>query len=310
MKKANLKKQAPGPNVNLAEYLRQQREIVNDHLNHFLPASNAHPEVIHQAIRYSVFAGGKRLRPILALATNEALEGDFEKAIHLASALEMIHTYSLIHDDLPAMDDDDYRRGRPTAHKRFGEGIAILAGDALLTLAFQVLVEIPETPASVERKVAVIRRICRAIGTEKGMIGGQVLDLTTQGKPFSQEQLEYIHSSKTGALIEASVYCAALLSEASQETCRRLGAFGSSIGLAFQIVDDILDVEGSSTELGKASGRDSSRHKATYPALYGVQTSRTMVTRLIDNAGEEIAFLDSQGTILKELACFISTRSS
>ena len=307
MKKAL--KQAPGQNVNLEEYLHQQSEIVNQYLDRFLPASDAYPEVIHQAIRYAVFAGGKRVRPVLALATTEALEGDFERAIYLAGALEMIHTYSLIHDDLPAMDDDDYRRGQPSAHKKFGEGIAILAGDALLTRAFQILAEMPDTSGSAERKIGVIHRICRAIGTERGMISGQVLDLTIQGKPFSQEQLEYIHSSKTGALIETSVYCAALLSEASEETCQRLGSFGSSIGLAFQIVDDILDVEGSPEELGKNSGKDHSRRKATYPVLYGVERSRTMVTRLIDNAREEIGFLGARGVILVELARFISTRS-
>jgi geranylgeranyl diphosphate synthase type II len=303
-----LKKEFAHSEFKIDPYLRHQKEVVDTYLDACLPASDSYPEIIHEAVRYSVFAGGKRIRPILALATGEALGGDVGKIIRLAGALEMIHTYSLIHDDLPAMDNDDYRRGRPTLHKRFGEGIAILAGDALLTLAFQVLGEIPGNSGIAETKVSIMRRICRAIGTKGGMIGGQVLDLTTQAKPFSSQQLEYIHRSKTGALIEASIYCAGQLSEASEEVCEKLGSFGSSIGLAFQIVDDLLDVEGSSREMGKASRKDNRKSKATYPALYGVEKSRKIVTELVDNAAQEITFLGSEGEVLRKLAWFISVR--
>lgn len=301
-------KKLPEREFDIEEYLQAQKKTVDTYLDSFLPEAESYPEIIHQAIRHSVLAGGKRIRPILALATGEALGGDFHRLIGLACALEMIHTYSLIHDDLPAMDDDDYRRGQPTLHKKFGEGIAILAGDALLTLAFQVLGEIPADGRLAETKVAVMHRISRAIGTQRGMIGGQVLDLTTQGKPFSREQLEYIHSAKTGALIQASVYCAALLSEAPEEVCQRLGNFSAQIGLAFQIVDDILDVVGSSSELGKTSGKDSRKHKATYPALYGVETSRQIVGELVDGALHEIGFLGPRGKVLRELSRFVCVR--
>ena len=292
----------------IEEYLAQQTQTINDYLDRFLPPVDFYPEVIHEAMRYSVLGGGKRIRPILALATGEALEGDFRKMIYLACALEMIHSYSLVHDDLPAMDDDDHRRGQLTTHKKFGEGIAILAGDALLSLAFQLLGEIPTDSRWAETNLTVIHRICRAIGTSGGMIAGQTVDLTTQGKPFSRKELEYIHSSKTGALIQASVSAAALLSEASAEVRQRINAFGSNVGLAFQIVDDILDVEGSHEELGKTLGKDSLKQKATYPALYGVETSRKMVTKLVEEAIQELAFLGSRGEVLKALARFVSVR--
>ncbi len=292
----------------IEKYLAQQTQTINDYLDRFLPPADFYPEVIHEAMRYSVLGGGKRIRPILALATGEALEGDFRKMIYLACALEMIHNYSLVHDDLPVMDDDDYRRGQFTTHKKFGEGITILAGDALLSLAFQLLSEISTDSRWAETSLAVIHRICRAIGTSGGMIAGQAVDLTTQGKPFSGKELEYIHSSKTGALIQASVFGAALLSEASAEACQRINTFGSNVGLAFQIVDDILDVEGSREELGKISGKDYLKRKATYPALYGVETSRKMVMKLVEEAVQELAFLGPRGEVLKALALFVSFR--
>ncbi|MFQ5929376.1 MAG: polyprenyl synthetase family protein [Acidobacteriota bacterium] len=298
----------PESGFSIEQYLNQKKQTLDQYLDDFLPAADSDPEIIHEAMRYSVFAGGKRIRPILALATGEALGGDFQELIYLACALEMIHTYSLIHDDLPAMDDDDYRRGQLTAHKKFGEGIAILAGNALLTLAFQRLAEIPTRSDEAEIKLAVMRHICRAIGTARGMLAGQVMDLVTQSNPFSSEQLEQIHSSKTGALIQASVYCSALVSGASQEARKRLGAFGSSVGLAFQIVDDILDVEGSSRVLGKTPGKDDLNHKATYPAMYGLQTSRKIAAELVESAIQEISFLGPRADVLRELARFISVR--
>ncbi len=298
----------PEESSSIEEYLRQRKHEVDRFLDQFLPSAQSYPKKLHQAMRYSVFAGGKRIRPILAMATGEVLKGDFHQLIHLACALEMIHTYSLIHDDLPAMDDDDYRRGVLSVHKKFGEAVAILVGDGLLTLAFHLLGKIPGGPASAEAKMVVIHELSRAIGTSRGMIAGQFVDLSTQGKAFTPEQLEYIHSCKTGALIRVSVYCACILSKAPDEVSRRLSAFGSSVGLAFQIIDDILDVEGSSQELGKASGKDDVLRKATYPTLYGLEESKEIAAELVDRAIREISFLGSRGKVLIELARFISVR--
>lgn len=296
--------------VEFQRQLEEKKSTVDGYLAEFLPKEDAYPASIHQAMRYSVFAGGKRLRPILALATGEALDGDFSRMIYLACALEMVHAYSLIHDDLPAMDDDDLRRGVPTCHKKFGEGIAILAGNGLLTLAFQLLAEIPGGKRTADLKVRVIHQLCRALGTRHGVIGGQAVDLTTQGKPFTREQLEYIHTCKTSALIEASVSCAAMLSDAEEDSRRSLASYGSSIGLAFQIIDDILDVEGTPEELGKKSGKDTTARKATYPSLYGVQKSRAIVEELIESAVQKISFLGMEGQFLRDLAYYIAARRS
>lgn len=291
--------------LTIQAYLSQQKQNIDQHLNDFLPPLHAHPELIHEAMRYSVFSGGKRIRPVLVLATGEALEGDPESLLHLACALEMIHTYSLIHDDLPAMDDDDYRRGQPSTHRKFGDGIAILAGDALLTQAFHLLVQIPLTSDII---ISVIREICEAIGTTQGMLGGQAMDLTSQGKPLSREELQQIHAAKTGALISASVSSAALLSGVSQENYTRLRDYGSDIGLAFQIVDDILDAEDPSGESAKTPEKDELQQKATYPSLYGLEASREMATKLVEEAIGQLDFLGSRGEILKGLGRFISVR--
>lgn len=289
-------------------YLESQRKVVDSHLDKFLPPEEEYPEVIHRAMRYSVFAGGKRIRPILALAASEAVGGQFEKSVRLACALELIHTYSLIHDDLPAMDDDDHRRGLLTCHKVFGEGIAILAGNGLMAHAFQLLTEIPGGEGFSDTKIKVLNGLCRAIGTQHGVIAGQVVDLVTEGKPFSAGELEYIHSSKTGALIEASVYCSALLAEADELYLECLRTFGLKAGLAYQIVDDVLDMEGSREELGKTPGKDISGQKATYPALYGLQESRHTARRLVEEAIDAIRCLGEKGAALRELARFISIR--
>ena len=287
-------------------YLKRQKKFVDSHLDDFLPSAHTAPEILHETMRYSVFAGGKRIRPILVLATGEALKGELDSLTCLACAIELIHTYSLIHDDLPAMDNDDYRRGQLTAHKKFGEGIAILAGNALLTLAVQTLAEISSVPE--KTRLAVILQLCQAVGSRGGMLAGQAMDLETQGKKFSKEHLEQIHSAKTGALIQISVRCASLFAGASQEVCHNLSAFGSGLGLAYQIVDDILDVEGSSSDLGKTSGKDDINEKATYPALYGLETSKNIATDLVETAIQQIQFLGPAGKILRELAHFISVR--
>ncbi len=283
--------------LTIQQHMGQRKLTIDKHLDHCLPPLDTPPEVIHQAMRYSVFPGGKRIRPLLALTTGEAVGGDFQKMLPLAAALEMIHTYSLIHDDLPAMDDDDYRRGQPSTHKKFGEAIALLAGNGLLIRAFQLLAELPAQATEMETKVAILDQICRAIGTTQGMLAGQVMDLVKKGKPFSAKQLEQIHSAKTGALIQASVCCAALLSGASAEACKKLGTFGQRIGLAFQIVDDILD-----------SSQDSSKPPATYPALYGLEASSQMAIELVEKAIQDIEFLGSRGETLTELARSISVR--
>jgi geranylgeranyl diphosphate synthase, type II len=292
----------------IREYMARQKELVDAYLDNALPRADVYPEIIHEAMRYSVFAGGKRLRPILALATAETLGGQLQRIIPLACALELIHTYSLIHDDLPAMDNDDYRRGQLTCHKKYGEGMAILAGDGLLTLAFQLLAEIPGDPALADVKVRVIHQVARAIGTSCGMVGGQVVDLATQGKRFSREQLNFIHSSKTGALIRVSIQTAALLCDADQGVRDALSRFGGKIGLAFQVVDDILDVEASSEQLGKTPGKDDIEGKATYPAMYGIETSREIASQLVGEAVQEIALLGPEGEVLRELAQFVSIR--
>lgn len=299
-----------GSDTSFEDYLDRQRSTVDSYLDKFLPKKEVYPDSIHQAMRYSIFAGGKRIRPILAIATCEAVGGQISRVVYLACALEMIHTYSLIHDDLPAMDNDDYRRGQLTLHKKFGEGVAILAGNGLLTLAFQLLAEIPGDCQTAETRLNVIHRLCRAIGTSKGMIAGQIVDLATQGHPYSREELEYIHTAKTGALIRASIDCSSILCGASQEAREHLSLFGARVGLAFQIVDDILDIEGSSQELGKTSGKDAREQKATYPSLYGIEKSRHLATDLMERGIQEIEFLGKGGESLRKLARLIVTRTS
>ncbi len=287
----------------LDSYLAEHRASIDRYLGDIIPFGATHPQVIHEAMRYSVFAGGKRIRPILALATAQALAKPLEPMMPLAAALELTHTYSLIHDDLPALDDDDYRRGKPTLHREFGQGVAILAGNGLLNLAFHQL-----AAGSAKKTLRVIRLLSRAIGTLGGMIGGQVVDLLTQGKPYTSEDLQYIHESKTGALVHASVYCSAVLCDAEDEELAELSAFGARIGLAFQVVDDILDVEGSSHEMGKESGKDEAVSKATYPGLFGLAESKRIAGGLVDEAVQHLAVLGARGQILGELARFISVR--
>ena len=277
--------------MTLEEYLSQRRESVNATLDRLLPDKSEYPQTIHRAMRHSVFAGGKRIRPLLSIASAETVGGTVSGIESAACAVELIHTYSLIHDDLPALDNDDYRRGKPTCHKAFGEATAILAGDALLTLAFQVLAEMNDIPP--ERKVHITQELSRAAGTVAGMIGGQVADLEAEGKPVEEEQLHYIHRSKTGALIRSSVRLGAIYAGASKDDYEALSRYGEQIGLAFQIVDDVLDVVSTSKTLGKTVGKDAARQKATFPALYGVDESRkramehfTLACEALDSFGE------------------------
>jgi geranylgeranyl diphosphate synthase, type II len=289
--------------MNLHEY----QQVVDSELDRLLPPETAPPETIHRAMRYSLFAGGKRIRPILCLEAARAVSSSFCSALPAACSLELVHTYSLIHDDLPALDNDDYRRGKLTNHKVFGEAMAILAGDALLTLAFQVLAQL-EAPT--ERKTWLISELATAAGTVDGMIGGQVADLEGEGKPPDTALLETIHRAKTGALLRASLRMGAIVAGANQADYEALSCYGEHVGLAFQIVDDILDVEESSAALGKTSGKDAQQHKITFPAVYGLEESRRMAEAECAHAHLVLESFGEQAAGLHELADLIVHRKS
>jgi geranylgeranyl diphosphate synthase type II len=291
--------------MKLPSFFEEDRLAVEAALELRLPPESAAPSSIHQAMRYSVFAGGKRIRPILCLESARIFSADVSPALFPACALEFIHTYSLIHDDLPALDNDDLRRGKPTCHKQFGEAPAILAGDALLTLAFQV---IGETPVPAERCVAILREISRGAGTIDGMVGGQVADIEAEGKKVGPEMLEYIHRSKTAALIRASVLAGALCAGAAGEDVERLRRFGNTIGCAFQVTDDILDVEESSAALGKTAGKDIAQQKATYPSVFGLERSHRIARELSENALRELDSFGERAARLREIAEFLVLR--
>jgi len=277
--------------------------LINEYLERLIPAEDATPEPIYRAMRYSLFAGGKRLRPILTLAATESLGENAEIALPLAAAIEMIHTYSLIHDDLPSMDNDDFRRGKPTNHRVFGEGIAILAGDALLTSAMELLVTAPYEPVVRCRLAAML---ASAAGT-RGMIGGQVLDIGSETKTLDRVDLEKLHAMKTAALIGFAAVGPAILLQSGEEAERALGQYGQLIGLAFQIVDDILDVEGKTEILGKTAGKDQSSHKATYPSLLGLDESKRLALDLVNTAISSVGGFDHY-SYLEQLAGHILQR--
>jgi len=279
---------------------------VDEELERILPDAEQYPPSIHAAMRHSVFAGGKRLRPILCQESGRIFSGDEASLLRLGCALELIHTYSLIHDDLPALDNDDLRRGKPTCHRAFGEGTAILAGDALLTLAFEVLSGPGPLPEAC--RLRVIHELAHAIGTCGGMVGGQVVDLGTTAQAADAATLEYIHSAKTGAFIRAAVRCGALYARAPEEGLARVTVYGEKIGLAFQIADDLLDVLGSREELGKSVGKDGQQQKATYPALHGVEESRRIASELVREACEILEPYGSRARWLKEIAHFLIAR--
>jgi len=295
----------------LKQVLEQGREAADAALERLLPPAAQHPTSIHQAMRHSVFAGGKRLRPILCMEAGRMIAaalgaGSLPPGTEdVGAALEMLHTYSLIHDDLPALDNDDLRRGRPTCHKAFGEAIAILAGDALQTQAYEVLAQIA-CPA--EARVAIIREVAHATGTIEGMIGGQVVDLEAEHSTPGLETLEYIHRSKTAALITASVVSGGMYTGATEGQVIRLRTFGQSVGLAFQIVDDVLDITQTSEQLGKTAGKDTAAEKTTYPALFGIDESLRKADALVDHACDELNEFGSQASTLKDLARFLVER--
>ncbi|HLG14968.1 MAG TPA: farnesyl diphosphate synthase [Blastocatellia bacterium] len=290
-------------------YLVRRAAEVNAWLGCLTPAETIEPRLLHRAMRYSLFAGGKRLRPALVLAAGEALGAETDDLMPAACAIEMIHTYSLIHDDLPAMDDDDMRRGRPTCHKQFGEAIAILAGDALLTQAFRVLSS-DGAGRNAERQVRVIREIATAAGTVDALIGGQVADIESEGKQVDAATLEYIHRSKTGAMITASVVTGGIIAGAGDGQIESLRGYGMRIGLAFQIADDVLDVTSTSEQLGKTAGKDAAARKATYPALHGLAASEARARELVEEAVDLISGLGVDARVLREIARFIVARKS
>ncbi len=290
----------------LKQVLEQGRDAADRALERLLPPATQHPTSIHQAMRHSVFAGGKRLRPILCMEAGRMVAEQLPPGIEeVGAALEMLHTYSLIHDDLPALDNDDLRRGRPTSHKVFGEAIAILAGDALQTQAYEVLAQVRCTA---EARVAIIREIAHGTGTVDGMIGGQVVDLEAEHAKPSLETLEYIHRSKTAALITASVVSGGIYAGATAAQVARLRSFGQSVGLAFQIVDDVLDVTQTSAQLGKTAGKDTAAEKTTYPALFGIDESLRKADVLVDNACTELNEFGPAASTLKDLARFLVER--
>jgi geranylgeranyl diphosphate synthase, type II len=294
----------------LEAYLQERRRLVDAALDGFLPSEDTRPPSVHRAMRYSVLAGGKRLRPILVIAGAEVVGASPSAVMPTACAMELIHTYSLIHDDLPAMDDDDYRRGRLTNHKVFGDAIAILAGDALLTYAFQLVAQNATVPG-VDPKVVcdVVAEIAEAAGTV-GMVGGQVVDIESEGKTITAEELEYIHVHKTAALLRVSLSVGARLGGADAAALAAVADAGQSLGLAFQIVDDILDVEGNLETLGKTAGSDERKQKVTYPALHGIEASRREARRLIERTKSRLSVFGARSAPLCALANFVVERKS
>jgi geranylgeranyl diphosphate synthase type II len=290
-------------------YLREKKAIVDSYLEAYMPPPDRFPKELYSAMRHTLFAGGKRIRPILHFASAEAVGGDISPLIPFACAIELIHTYSLIHDDLPAMDNDDYRRGLPSSHRVFGEAVAILAGDALLTEAFSIMSSKNSTegldPVLV---LKIINEISVAIGAS-GMVGGQTVDILTQGKEVEGHVLEYIHTNKTGALIRASVRTGAILAGASKDELDALTRYGEAMGLSFQIRDDILNVEGSAKVMGKGVGTDMARKKVTYPSIFGIDESKKIMVLLLQEAIDGIAFFDSKADPLREIARYIISRT-
>jgi geranylgeranyl diphosphate synthase type II len=288
-------------------HLEQVASRVDAALDLVLPPAEQYPPSIHEAMRYSVFAGGKRLRPALCLEAGRLFGGDEKGLLRLASALELIHTYSLIHDDLPALDNDDLRRGRPTSHRVFGEAMAILAGDALLTLAFEI---ISDGHAAAACQLRIIHELAHAIGTLNGMVGGQVIDMEMTDRTSDAATLDYIHSSKTGAFIRMAARSGAIFAQASEDDVARVTDYGEKIGLAFQIVDDLLDVLGSQAELGKTIGKDAQQHKATYPALHGIELSKQVASRSVAEACAVLEPYGERARILQGIAQYLMVRTS
>jgi geranylgeranyl diphosphate synthase type II len=291
--------------VNLKSYLASRQKTIDRALDRFLPKENTKPTTIHKAMRYSLFAGGKRLRPILCLAAAEACGGKIDNALPLACAIECIHTYSLVHDDLPSMDNDDFRRGRPTCHKVFGDGIAVLAGDALLTIAFEIVSR--AKPARRYNMSILLREVAVAAGSRK-LIAGQVADLEAEGKKTNRTELRYIHENKTAAILTTTVRLGAMSANASAKQLHAITKFGRALGLAFQVIDDILDLTQTSEKLGKSAGKDVAAKKATYPAVIGLDASRAEAKRLTRRAHTALSTFGAKSDALHALANYLLER--
>jgi geranylgeranyl diphosphate synthase type II len=283
------------------QYMVDKKVLIDEYLEKVIPAADQYPQALHEAIRYSVLAGGKRLRPILALASYEACGGTADSIYPAAAALELIHTYSLIHDDLPCMDDDDFRRGRPTLHKKFNEAVALLAGDALHDLAFELM-------ATAGNQMA-ITELAEAIGT-RGMLAGQMADMEAEGRELTEDEIRFVHIHKTGKLIRGAVRIGAILAGAGPDYLEAITLYGEKVGLAFQIIDDILDIEGDPEMLGKPVGSDTKNMKATYPGVIGLEESRVAATKLIDEAIEIVSRVVSPSDNFVHIARFIGGRQS
>tara|TARA_B100000686_G_scaffold220623_1_gene227748 strand:+ start:1801 stop:2691 length:891 start_codon:yes stop_codon:yes gene_type:complete len=295
--------------LSASEYLAEGKDFIDQAITRFLPGEGAYPKSIHESMRYSMLAGGKRLRPILVIAAAEALGESRCSVLPFAVAVEFIHTYTLIHDDLPALDDDNFRRGKPTNHKVFGEAIAILAGDALLTQAFIVMSDVASLGGIPEKEILrASHEMAGAIGST-GVIGGQVVDLESENKIVDAATLEYIHVYKTGFLIRACVRCGAMLSQADPSQLSALSRYGENIGLAFQIIDDVLDIVGDKKMLGKDIGSDLGRDKATYPALFGLEESRKKAELLVETAIDSLETFDGRAQPLRDIARFFVERT-
>lgn len=292
----------------IRQYLDRVRAQVDEELNRLLPQEDEFPSSIHRAMRHSVFAGGKRLRPILCIEAGKLFEGDEAAILPRACAIEMIHTYSLIHDDLPALDNDDLRRGKPSCHRAFGEDIAILAGDALQALAFETLAS-PGPPEG-SLKLQAMYELAQAAGTRSGMVGGQVADLEAEEEAVDAARLDYIHASKTGALIRMAARMGAIYADAGAEDLIRITVYGEKAGLAFQIADDLLDEISSTQDLGKTAGKDREQKKATYPAFYGIEESRRKALELAEEASEALKPYGERAQRLCELAYYLTERTS
>lgn len=292
----------------LSDYLAEQVQSVDRSLDEWIPDESVEPTTIHRAMRYSLFAGGKRIRPVLAIAAAHTVSMSPIGIESAAATLELIHTYSLIHDDLPALDNDDLRRGRPTCHKVFGEAMAILAGDSLLTLAFEVLSRLKHVSA--ETKIVLVEELAQAAGTVGGMIGGQVNDIEGERKEPSAMLLESIHRAKTGALLRASVRMGGIYAGATEAELTALSEYGEHVGLAFQIVDDVLDVEQTSDALGKTAGKDQAQQKITFPAVYGLEQSHVMAEQERQLAHQALVVFGERAERLRQIADFVVLRSA
>jgi geranylgeranyl diphosphate synthase, type II len=294
--------------MTIDHYLQQQQQLIDKTLEHWVPAERVPPETIHKAMRYSLFAGGKRIRPVLCIAAAHAVSDAPTGIENAACSLELIHTYSLIHDDLPALDNDDLRRGRPTNHKVFGDAMAILAGDSLLTFAFELLSELPHVDSCC--RIRLVMELAKASGTVGGMIAGQVHDIEGENQRATAHLLDRIHRAKTGALLRASVRMGAIYAGADNQQLEAISNYGEHAGLAFQIVDDILDVEQSSEDLGKTAGKDAQQNKITFPAVYGLERSRAMAEEERIAAHLALQSFDDRAERLRELADLIVCRKT